>query len=395
MQNPVSREEDTPFRLIINNAWLITAAWHLFYLKRIFDTIATMKLIDLKNELPYCSVIIPCRNEDGFISNCLDSILTNDYPEDKLEIYIIDGMSEDGTRQILEEYTARYSNIKLLDNPKLITPAALNIGIKNSKGDIIIRMDAHARVERDYISRCVQSLIKNKANNVGGIMKTIPKNNGLLDKAIVSSLSHRFGIGNSYFRINTQKPTWVDTVFGGCYSREVFNQVGLFNENLSRGQDMEFNLRLKKAGGRTLLVPDIVSYYYARSDLRSFLLHNWGNGIWAILPFAYSDIMPVSWRHLVPLGFVSSLCITALLGIYSASYVWGFLILVAIYSLSSLSASFHIAWRERDPRYLILMPFVFGMLHISYGSGSCWGVVKLVTSATFWNKLFRVEVKHG
>ena len=108
------------------------------------------------------------------------------------------------------------------------------------------------------------------------------------------------------FRVHTDEPKWVDTVFGGCYRREVFDRVGLFNENLVRGQDMEFNLRLKKAGGKTLLVPDIVSYYYARSDIKSFWKHNFTNGVWAILPFLYSPIMPVSWRHLVPLIFVTA-----------------------------------------------------------------------------------------
>lgn len=269
----------------------------------------------MEKNLPFVSIIIPCRNERRFIGDCLQSIIDNDYPKERLEVLAVDGMSEDGTRAVIESYAQQYPWIRLIENPKRITPVALNIGIKNAKGEIIIWMSAHNRYDKNYISRCVESLEKYGADNVGGVMKTLPREDSFMAQAIVASLSHRFGVGNSYFRVQTNKPKWVDTVFGGCYRREVFDRVGLFNENLVRGQDMEFNLRLKKAGGKTLLVPDIVSYYYARSDLKSFWKHNWANGVWAVLPFLYSPITPVSWRHLVPLIFVSSLLGSCVLGL--------------------------------------------------------------------------------
>ena len=224
-------------------------------------------------------------------------------------------------------------------------------------------------------------------------MVTLPREEDLIGKAIVSCLSHPFGVGNSYFRVHAWEPKWVDTVFGGCYRREVFDRIGLFNEDLERGQDMEFNLRLKKAGGKILLVPEIVSYYYARSDLKSFWKHNWGNGVWAILPFAYSKVMPVSWRHLVPLVFVTGLLVTAMLGVFAASPLWLFLVILGAYTVASLAAASHIAWKERDSRYLILMPLVFGLLHIGYGLGSLWGVVKLLRTPQFWAKLFRAQAR--
>ena len=265
----------------------------------------------IEKDLPFVSVIVPCRNEEKFIGRCLDSIIANDFPKDGLEVLVIDGMSEDGTRKIVEEYVQKYPSIRFLNNLKKNTPCALNIGIKNAKGELILWMSAHNHYENNYISRCVESLNKYGADNVGGIMKTLPQEDNFTGQTIAASLSHRFGVWNSYFRIHTNEPKWVDTVFGGCYRKEVFDRVGLFNENLVRGQDMEFNLRLKKAGGKTLLVPNIVSYYYARSDIKSFWKHNWTNGVWAILPFLYSPIMPVSWRHLVPLIFVTSLLGTA------------------------------------------------------------------------------------
>jgi len=335
---------------------------------------------------PLVSIIIPCQNEERFIGDCLDSIVANDYPKGGLEVLAIDGMSEDGTRSILMGYAEKYPWIKLFDNQKKITPVALNIGIANGRGEIIIWMSAHNRYDKNYISRCVESLERYGADNVGGIMRTLPREDSFTGRGIVASLSHRFGVGNSYFRVHTDEPKWVDTVFGGCYRKEVFARVGLFNENLVRGQDMEFNLRLKKAGGKTLLVPDIVSYYYARSDIKSFLKHNFTNGVWAILPFLYSPIMPVSWRHLVPLIFVAGLIGSGVLGFLLPLFSWLFLVILGSYMLANLGASFQIALQKRDMRYFVVMPFVFGIVHFGYGLGSLLGVFKILGTAQFWQK---------
>ena len=299
---------------------------------------------------------------------------------------VIDGMSEDGTREVIAGYAEQYPWIKIIENPKLITPVALNLGIKQAKGQVILWMSAHNRYEKDYVSRSVECLEKFGADNVGGIMKTLPREDTFTGRAIVASLSHRFGVGNSYFRVQASEPKWVDTVFGGCYRREVFDRVGLFNENLVRGQDMEFNLRLKKAGGKTLLVPEIVSYYYARSDIKSFWKHNFTNGVWAILPFLHSPIMPVSWRHLVPLLFVASLLGSAFLGLFWTPFFYLFLFILGFYGLANLGASLQIAQEKRNIRYLLAMPYVFASLHLSYGLGSLLGMFKILGSARIWKK---------
>ncbi|MGQ9648472.1 MAG: glycosyltransferase family 2 protein, partial [Thermodesulfobacteriota bacterium] len=307
----------------------------------------------------------------------------------------VDGMSEDGTREVITGYAQQHPWIKLIENPQRITPVALNIGIQNARGEIIIWMSAHNHYEKDYVSRSVESLQKYGADNVGGVMKTLPREETFTGQAIVASLSHRFGVGNSYFRVMPKEPKWVDTVFGGCYRREVFDRVGLFNEDLVRGQDMEFNLRLKKAGGRTLLVPDIVSYYYARSDMKSFWKHNFANGVWAILPFLYSPIMPVSWRHLVPLIFVTALVGSGLLGFVWIPFIYLFLVILGSYGLANLGASLQIASEKRNLRYVFTMPFVFASLHFGYGLGSLWGVFRVLSSRLFWRRLFRLGVKNG
>ena len=340
------------------------------------------------NYKPFVTVIIPCRNEEKFIDKCLDSIVANGYPKNRIEVLVVDGMSKDGTREIVEGYEECYSFIRLLDNPKKIVPAALNIGIKSANGEIIIRTDAHATYEKNYVSKCVKYLNEYNADNVGGIMITQPRNNTFMGKTTALALSHRFGVGNSVFRTGTKEPAWVDTVFGGCYRKEVFEKIGIFNEKLVRGQDMEFNLRLKKAGLRTLLVPDIVSYYYPRSDFKSFCKNNFRNGLWVILPFKYSKIMPVSWRHLVPLAFVSSLIGTITLSAFSSIFFWFFWLIFGLYFLFSVYFSISLSKKEKDLKFLFILPLKFGSLHLLYGLGSLLGVLKVIVSKEFWKNRF-------
>lgn len=334
---------------------------------------------------PFVSIIIPCRNEEKFIGECLDSIIANDYPKDRLEVFIVDGMSEDETKRIVENYIEQYSFIKLLSNPRKITPCALNIGIKNAMGEIIMRMDAHATFEKSYISKCVKYLNEYNVDNVGGTMITRPRKDTFIGKTIVTALSNRFGVGGSAFRIGAKEVTEVDTVFGGCYRKEVFDKIGFFNEKLSNTQDVEFNLRLKKKNGKILLVPDIISYYYTRSDFKSFLKNNFRNGVWSILPFKFTATMPVSWRHLIPLVFVLSLIgslglwgLSGLLGLHSLLSFLSFLFIIILYFLASIYFSVKIALKKNDLRYFFIMPIIFASLHIGYGLGSMWGLVKLM-----------------
>ena len=268
------------------------------------------------SKLPSVSIIIPSRNEENFIGRCLDSIIVNDYPKDKLEILVVDGMSKDKTREIVKSYSEKHSFINLLDNPKRITPVAFNIGIKQAMGEVMMIMGSHSTCNKDYISKCVKYLNEYNADNVGGVMITQSRDGTFIGKTIVTALSHRFGVGNSAFRTGSKEPKWVDTVFGGCYKREVFDKIGLFNEKLVFSSDMEFNLRLKKAGGKILLAPEIVSYYIARSDYKNFVKHNFRNGVWTIYPLKFVAHMPISWRHLIPCIFVSSLIYSIVLSYF-------------------------------------------------------------------------------
>jgi glycosyltransferase involved in cell wall biosynthesis len=335
--------------------------------------------------LPLVTVILPCRNEEKFIAGCLDSITSSDYPKDRLEVLVVDGMSEDGTREILAGYTSRYQFIKMVENANRTTPYAFNLGIKNALGEIIIIMGMHATYASDYITKCVQYLEQYAVDNVGGVMVTVPRDNTLTGKAIAQALSHKFGVGNSMFRSGTKEPVFVDTVFGGCYKKEVFDRIGLFNEKLVKHQDMELNCRLRASGGHILLAPDIVCQYYARTDIKSFLLHNFGNGFSIFSSLKESKVRPVSVRHLIPLIFVTSLITSISLSIFSPVFVWLLSAISCLYLSAALYFSFKISRDRKDPKLFLAMPPVFALLHISHGLGSLYGVLSLLASRRFWS----------
>lgn len=327
--------------------------------------------------IPSVSIVIPCRNEQGFIEACVESIASNGFPQEDLEVLVVDAMSTDGTRLLLAGLAARYPFLKVVDNPTGFTPVGLNLGIRAARGTIIVRIDAHSTIQPGYLSKCVAALRAGKAENVGGVMLTVPQIPSLFGQAVVACLSHSFGVGGSRFRTGTHDPVLVDTVFGGCYRRSLFEEIGYFNEKLPRGQDMEFNRRLKKRGGRILLLPDAVSVYHARSSWKAFLRHNWTNGVWAVLPFLYSDVTPVSIRHLVPLMFVLGLI--GALGLCAAAPgigIWALAALTVPYAGASILSSTEIACAQRNPPLALLSPFVFFSLHVGYGLGSCWGCLK-------------------
>jgi len=328
---------------------------------------------------PLVSVIIPCRNEEKFISACLDSIIANDYPKDKMEVLVMDGMSDDRTREIVSGYTKNYPFIKLLDNSKKITSWALNTGIKQAEGEIIVRMDSHSTYDNRYISNCLKYLYAYKADNVGGIWKIMPRENTLINKAIVFVSASIFAAGDAYYRRGYNKgPKWVDTVFGGCYRKEIFDKVGLFNENLERSQDMEFNIRLRKAGGKILLAPEIVTYYYPKSTLKEFLKHNFQDGLWAVYPLKFIR-QPLKLRHYVPLFLITGLLLLSFLYFLSNSFIWLWLIILftLLYLLLSLIFAGQMVIKEKDPRYFFLIPLVFIIRHFGYGFGSIVGLIKI------------------
>ncbi len=322
------------------------------------------------------SVIVPVRNEEKYIAECMESILSQSYPKEDLEVLLVDGQSEDNTRKIISSYCERYPYIRLLDNPYRTAPRALNTGIKASRGNIIIRLDAHTYYDKDYIARCVETLNDEKidACNVGGPIVTLPGDGTLTAKAIALATSHPFGVGNSKFRTSCE-PRYVDTVPFGAFKREIFDEVGLFNEYLLRNQDVELNSRIRKSGKRIYLSPGIKSFYYNRPDLKALWRQNFNNGMWNIFTNALSK-GSLSIRHFIPLIFVLSLIGSALMILINPA---GYL-LTAFVLISYLAANIFFSLKICRRNGLKLLPALvlsFAALHFSYGLGSVWGLVRV------------------
>jgi glycosyltransferase involved in cell wall biosynthesis len=332
------------------------------------------------------SAIIPCRNEKRFIRPCLDSVLAGDYPHELMEVLVVDGMSSDGTREIVREYCASFPVVRMLDNPGKTTPRAMNTGIRAASGEVIIKMDAHSVYDRAYVSSCVRYLVESGADNIGGVLTPAFTGDTLVTRMIAAVLSSRFGVGNSGFRTGTSAPREADTAAFGCYRRDVFERIGMFNELLSRGQDMELNLRLKQAGGKIILHPGIRAQYYPPQGLAPFIRHSFRNGLWAILPFGLSDVVPVSLRHLVPLFFVSALLLCAAAA--AVCCVIPLLLIVIPYLIFALFFSALAAVKQRDLRLFLLLPAFFLVFHSAYGLGSLSGVIHSLGNRRFRSSFF-------
>jgi glycosyltransferase involved in cell wall biosynthesis len=325
---------------------------------------------------PFVSIIIPCRNEELFISGCIKSLLLNDYPQDRVEILVIYGSSKDRTLEIINSISEIHSSVKVLQNKKKIFPAAVNIGIEQATGDFVFIAGAHAGYETSYISKCIENIIEYNADNVGGVLLTEPVSNSFTARMITAVLSSPFGVGNSRFRTGSDKPMETDTVFGGCYRKNVFEKFGMFNEDLISTSDYEFNKRIKRAGARIFLIPGIKVTYYTRSTLLKFFKNNIRNGIWAIYPIALTDHFPVSLRHLIPLVFITSLSGTIWLSLYNRYFTFLLLFISSIYLIAAVIFSIRSAGKKYH--YVLLMPFFFLGLHLTYGIGSLTGVIKAV-----------------
>lgn len=319
----------------------------------------------------FVSVIVPCRNERRYIVQCLESILQNDY-QGELEVLVVDGASDDGTRELLFECAQRSSRIRVLDNPSRITPAALNIAIRNSRGDVVVRMDAHCRYPVDYISSLVGWLEQSGADNVGGVWRTLPGAETAIARAIALALTHPFGVGNAHYRLGISEPKWVDTVPFGCYKRDVFERIGLFDEELVRNQDDELNQRVLRNGGRILLVPDVVIDYYARDSIGKVARMYYQYGFFK--PLVAKKLRGIgTMRQVVPAALLLSLAISLALSPWMQLARWIFAGILGSYFTAVVIAIITLLPRNRMG-VAALTGVVFPSLHFGYGWGSVRGL---------------------
>ncbi len=322
------------------------------------------------------SIIIPCRNEEKYIPYCLDSLLKNDYPKDLLEIIIVDGMSEDKTPRITKKYSKKYSFIKILKNKNKITSTALNIGIKSSNGNYIMILSAHSFYPKNYISKIIKWHKLLNADCIGATLEPEIINNNKKSFSIKKVISNIFGVGTSYFRIGTKEAKIVDTVAYGCYKREIFNKIGLFNKKLIRNQDIELNKKIVLNGGKIYLIPDVKCKYYIKENYKELAKSSFNNGLWNILTIYYTkNIKSLSLRHFVPLFFLLSLFILPFLSFIKLEFLFIPLTILLIYNFLIFIFSIKLIDYNSNLLYLLL---TFYTLHFSYGFGSITGIIKLI-----------------
>ena len=320
---------------------------------------------------PFISVIMPVYNEEKYIDECVQSLLKQDYPRDRMEWIFVDGMSRDRTTEILEGYREQYPGmITVLHNENKTVPYAMNIGIESARGEYIVRLDAHAEYEQDYLSKCVQYLKETGAENVGGIAVT---GRGFTGKCIAKMLSSKFGVGNSQFRTNGESG-YVDTVPFGAFRREVFEKWGGYDVRLTRNQDNEMNYRIRKNGGKIYLAHDIQFTYYCRDTIAGISDMAMKNGKWNVITY---KLCPGSMgiRHFVPLAFVLSIAALLILGIIHPLFRFLLLAEIQLYLLLDILFSFKSA--ESTSEFFLLL-FLFPVFHVMYGIGSLKGLISLI-----------------
>ena len=315
------------------------------------------------------SIVIPCKNEEKYIKKCLDSFIDQTYPKNSYEVLVCDGMSDDGTREIIKKYNEKYDNIKLLDNLGISAPKGMNLGIRNSNSDVIIIFGAHAYAKENFIEENVKLLNNTEASCTGGPIETI--NDSDKGKAISLAMSSPFGVGNALFRY-AKEEMYVDTVAFGAYEKRILDKIGYFDEEMTRNQDDELNYRLTQNGFKILLSPKIRSWYYSRSSLKKLWRQYFQYGFWKVRVIQKLGKTP-SIRHLVPMLFVLANTLGPILGIFIKPILYLWILEIGLYFILDLILSLKLSSRKWSLFKYILL--IFPILHISYGIGFIEGIL--------------------
>lgn len=324
----------------------------------------------------FVSIIIPCYNEQARINNLLAAIYSQTYPRADMEVVIADGMSTDNSRGEIANFIKQHPDLSILvvDNPARIIPAALNRALKEARGEIIVRLDAHSIPYPDYVERCVAALESGLGENVGGIWEISPGADGWIAQAIAVAAAHPLGVGDALYR-HAEKAAYVDTVPFGAFKREQLALVGFFDESLLTNEDYEFNTRIRQSGGRIWLDPAIRSIYYARPTLAALARQFWRYGYWKRKMLQrYPETL--RWRQGLPPLFVLSLLGGAVLAILFPVFRLLPAIEVSLYVIILILTGCQTAIRQKKLALIIGLPLAIAVMHIAWGAGFLWSMIK-------------------
>ena len=327
------------------------------------------------------SIILPIKNEERFIGKTLQSIINQKF-KGELEIIIADGMSDDGTRGIVKEFQNSHRNIILIDNNAQIVPNGFNRALSISRGDLIIRLDGHSFIDPDFISNCLSVQEHSDADCVGGPTKHY--SDSIIGYQVAIAQSSKFGAGGASFRTGIEKGKYVNTLAFGAYRRSVFFEIGGYDEELIRNQDEEFNFRLIQQGMKIWIDPSIKSTYFVRDSLVKLFKQYYQYGFFKVRVIQKVKAL-ISWRHLVPACFVFMIFFSILSSIIINDAL-PINLFFGIYFVINLAYSFYESLKRKSG-LLIYLPFVYFIMHLSYGIGfisglfyflNKWGNIDLV-----------------
>ena len=319
------------------------------------------------------AIVIPTLNEERFIERCLDSVISQTFPFKEMDVMVVDGGSSDKTREIVNEYHLKYDNIRLLDNPGRIQSIAFNIGVANSSAPYIVRLDAHALYKPYYIEGCLKGLQEdNNRGNVGGQWDIQPQNSSLWATTNAILNYSKFGIGGATYRVGAKAGN-VDTVPFGSFPRKMIEEIGGMREDLPRGEDNEYNSRIKKAGYSIYFDPRIECIYYARPTLKAYCKQMFANGE-SVGHLFYVDRESIGIRHLIPLLFVLGIVLGIIASLIYHPFLYalsaGLLLYFVCDLLAAISASCKHGWKYCLPLFVL-----FFCVHVSYGLGTIKGLI--------------------
>lgn len=325
--------------------------------------------------MPKVSIIVPCYNEQSTIRLLLESLREQTFPRADMEVIIADGLSRDGTRDAIASFQKEFTDldVRVVDNPRRTIPSAVNCAIQASRGEIIVRMDAHSKPYPDYVQNCVTALEEGRGDTIGGVWEIHPGAETWIAKSIAVAAAHPLGVGDAFYR-HTKQAAEVDTVPFGSFRRSLIDRVGYFDESLLTNEDYEFYVRVKNAGGRIWLDPSIRSIYFARSTLSQLAqqYRRYGFWKWRMLR-RYPNTL--RWRQALPPLFVLS---TILLG-FASIFIPFFRIVLALelllYFSIMLVVGLRVALRRRKPYLFLGLPLAIPVMHVSWGGGFLWSVL--------------------
>jgi glycosyltransferase involved in cell wall biosynthesis len=329
--------------------------------------------------MPSVSILIPVYQERDFIRPCLDSVLNFLLPEDTtIEAFVIDGMSTDGTRELIADNYAGDSRIRLIDNPARYQSAGLNKAIDLATGDYIMRLDAHSHYPRNYLLMCLETAIRSDADNTGGIVTTQRRGSTYQAGLVQALITHRFGVGNSGFRTDAPEGP-ADTVPYGFFKRDIFDRVGKFDERLIRAQDYEMNRRIIHRGGTIWRNPKIDIAYYPQPDFKSFITKQmlleapYNAYMWSVAPYSFAP------RHSITAVFATGVIGGLVLSPFFPVVRKIFVAVMVLYFVLAIISAVQQALRYREPRHILFLPVSFFLYHFLHGLGVIGGLLKLAT----------------